>query len=273
MNLSGVIDMHVHTGPDIRQRRLDDIELANAAVQLGVRAVVIKSHVMATSARATIAEKVCPQVKVFGGIALNPQVGGINPAAVDAAIKTGAKIVWLPTSFSVQQRRAEGKSDGVETVRDNKVIPELVTILKMIAEHNLILGTGHLAPKEIFTVVTEAQNCGVKKIVVTHPEIGTVNMSIADQKALASSGILFERVYAQPIGGGKYKSNLVANLEAIEKVGYESTIIATDSGQVENPVWSESIVQYLEFLMNNGISQAELDLMTKTTPAQLLDLK
>ncbi|MGL5514209.1 MAG: DUF6282 family protein, partial [Sporomusa sp.] len=142
MDLSGVIDMHIHTGPDIRQRRLDDIELAQAAVRLGVRAVVIKSHVMATAARATIAEKVCPGVRVFGGITLNPHVGGINPLAVAAAIKMGAKIVWLPTSFSTQQRRAEGKADGVATVVDNQVVPALTDILKMVAEHNLVLASG-----------------------------------------------------------------------------------------------------------------------------------
>lgn len=272
MNLTGVIDMHIHTGPDIRERRLDDIELAQEAARIGVRAVVIKSHVMATASRATIAEKMSPGVRVFGGIVLNPYVGGINPTAVEASIKMGGKIVWLPTSFSVPQRRAEGKSDGVVTVVDNTVVPALIDVFKLVAQHNLVLATGHLSPQETFVVVKEAQCYGVKKIVITHPEIGTVNMSIDDQKALADCGVYFERVYAQPIGGGKYKSNLYTNLEAIEKVGYKSTIIATDSGQVENPIWSESIVEYLQFMMDQGVSQAELDIMTKTNPARLLDL-
>jgi hypothetical protein len=272
MNVAGVIDMHIHTGPDIRPRRLDDIDLAREAARLGVRAVVIKSHVMPTAARAVIAEKVCPNVRVFGGIVLNPHVGGINPLAVDAAIKTGAKIIWLPTMFSSQQRRADGKNDGIETVVDSKVVPPLTEILKQIAAHNLVLGTGHLAPREIFAVVAEAQRLGVKKIVVTHPEIGIVNMPLADQKALAASGVYFERCYAQPLGGGKYKSNFAANLEAIDQVGYQSTIISTDSGQVENPVWSESLVEYLTFLKDQGIPQPQLDTMTKITPAKMLDL-
>lgn len=158
------------------------------------------------------------------------------------------------------------------TVVDNAVIPALVDVFKLVAEHNLVLATGHLSPQETFVVVREAQRHGVQKIVVTHPEIGIVNMSIEDQKALAASGVYFERVYAQPLGGGKYKSNLFTNLEAIEKVGYRSTIIATDSGQVENPIWSQSIAEYLQFLLDHGISQAELDVMAKTSPAKLLDL-
>lgn len=272
MNITGTIDMHIHTGPDVRERQLDDIELAQAAIKLGVRAVVIKSHVMATAARATIAEKTCPGVRVFGGIVLNPHVGGINPLAVESTIEMGGKVVWLPTSYSVAQRSKLGKSDGVAVVVDNKVVPALSDIFKLIAEHNIVLATGHLSPAETFVVISEAQRCGVKKIVVTHPEIGTVSMSIADQKTLAENGVYFERVYAQPIGNGNYKSNLFTNLDAIEKVGYKSTIIATDSGQVENPVWNESIVEYISFLHAQGLSQNQLDIMTKKTPAKLLGL-
>lgn len=272
MDFRGVIDMHIHTAPDIRQRPLDDIELAREAQKLGVGGVVLKCHVMPTVSRAVIAEKVCPGVRVFGGIALNPAVGGINPAAVEAAIKMGAKIVWLPTLCSSNQKRAEGKKDGVDTVRDGKVVPELIPVLRMIAHHNIVLSTGHLSPQEIFIVVKEAQRLGVKKIVVTHPEIEVVNMSIEDQKALAESGVYFERVYAQPMGGGQYKSNLATNIAAIEKVGYKSTIIATDSGQMENPVWNKAIVHYLTFLEEQGIPQDQLDVMTKINPAKLLDL-
>lgn len=34
---------------------------------------------------------------MFGGITLNRQVGGINPYAVESALKLGGKVVWLPT--------------------------------------------------------------------------------------------------------------------------------------------------------------------------------
>lgn len=42
--LNGVIDMHVHSNPDIRIRAYDDFELTNAAVRAGARAIVIKTH-------------------------------------------------------------------------------------------------------------------------------------------------------------------------------------------------------------------------------------
>ena len=272
MDFSGVIDMHIHTAPDIRQRPLDDIDIAMAAKKLGIRGIVLKCHVMSTVSRAIIAEKVCRGVKVFGGIVLNPQVGGLNHSAVEAAIQMGAKIVWLPTLFSSNHRKMHGKNDGIETVIDNKVVPALKNILDIIAKNNVVLATSHLSTKEIFVVVNEAQHRGIKKIVITHPEIGVVNMSINDQKALAESGVYFERCYAKPIGNGKYEKNLVTNLEAIDKVGYQSTIIATDSGQMENPLWDKAITEYFNFLENSGISQKELDIMAKYNPAKLLDL-
>lgn len=272
MNLSGVIDMHIHTAPDLRPRPLDDHELAKQATQLGVRAIVIKSHIMPTAGRALLAEKAGGGAKVFGGIVLNSHVGGINPIAVEAEIAMGGKIVWLPTLFSRHHRQLAGEKDGVATVVDDHVTPELEPVLDMIAQNNLILATGHLNPREIFIVVNEAQRRGVGKIVITHPEIDLVNLSLSDQKALAESGVYFERCYAKPLGGGKYQVNLPVNAEAIAKIGCQSTIIATDSGQLENPVWDEALVESLEFMERYGFSRTEIDTMSKINPARLLDL-
>ena len=52
ITLEGVIDMHVHSTPDIRERAYTDIELMEAAVRVGARAVVIKSHHGTTMNRA-----------------------------------------------------------------------------------------------------------------------------------------------------------------------------------------------------------------------------
>lgn len=270
--LNGVIDLHIHTNPDVRQRRLNDIELAQEAARVGARAIVIKSHVVPTMDRAWIAEQVVPGIKVFGGITLNPEVGGINPAAVEAAIKMGAKIVWLPTAWSAYERRISGKNDGVESVIDNQVVPSLVTVLKMVAKHNLILGTGHLSTEEILIVVEKAKELGVNKIVINHPEWWSISMPIETQKILVSYGVFFERCYATRFPGKNYEKNFMKNLAAIEAVGYESTIISTDGGQVENPMWSDALSEYLGFLANAGLSKDMMEKMTKISPANLLGL-
>ncbi len=44
ISLKGVIDMHVHSNPDLRKRAYDDIELMEAGIRVGARAIVIKTH-------------------------------------------------------------------------------------------------------------------------------------------------------------------------------------------------------------------------------------
>ena len=269
--LRGVIDIHIHTTPDVRQRRLSDLELAAEACRVGARAIVIKSHVVPTMDRAWIAGQATPGVQVFGGITLNPHIGGLNPLAVETAAQMGAKFVWLPTAWSANERKRKGTGDGVETVADGKVLPALVDILKLIAKNGLVLGTGHLAPSECLVVVEEARKQGVEKIVVNHPEWTTVDMSIDEQKSLAQFDVLFERCYARSVDG-RYETNFRRNLAAMEALGFASTIVATDGGQVENPVWSEALSEYIEFLLQAGVPQIDVDKMTKHNPARILGL-
>ncbi|MBP2032867.1 hypothetical protein J2Z42_001546 [Clostridium algifaecis] len=269
--LEGIIDLHIHTAPDIRERRLNDIELVKEAKRVGARAVVLKSHVVPTMDRAWIAQQLVKGIHVFGGIVLNPQIGGLNIAAVQNAIKMNAKIIWLPTSFAANERKQKGMLDGVEVMNNGQIVPELLEILKLIAQHNVVLATGHLSPYEIRVVVEKAKEIGVKKILINHPEWPTVNMSLDDQRALIKYDVYFERCYAHRVNG-KYEKNFSTNLKAIESLGYESTIISTDGGQVENPVWSEELYEYVSFLKNSGLSEEAINNMTKKYPAKMLGL-
>lgn len=273
MNLNGVIDLHIHSAPDVRVRSHDDIKLIEETEQVGARSIVLKSHFFPTTDRAWHLQKRQPNVLVFGSLTLNPSIGGINPYAVETALKLHAKTIWLPTLFASNHLSVNRQSGGIETVIDGQVVPPLKDIFKLISEHNAILATGHLSAQEIFIVVEEAKKQGVQKIVITHPEFHVVNVTIEDQIKLVSDyGVFLERTYAQPIGNGKYKSNLATNLKAIELVGYESTITSTDSGQIENPPWSKSLQHYLQYLYENGISKEKIDQMSKYNPAKMLGL-
>ena len=269
--LKGIVDTHIHTNPDVRLRRLSDIALAQEARRVGAKAIVIKSHVVPTMDRAAIAEEAVPGIKVYGGLVMNPTVGGFNSEAVSIAIRMGAKEIWLPISYSANDLRQQGKSGGLEAVVDGKVVPELVEIFKMLAKTDIILGTGHVSAYECRVVVEEAKKQGLQKIIVTHPEWTTVNMPVDDQKSLTQYGVFFERCYARSIEG-KYHTNFKINLAAIEKVGYDTTIIATDGGQTENPMWSTALGEYLRFLLDAGVSKQMLDMMTKYYPSKLLGI-
>ena len=154
VSMKGVIDMHVHTNPDLRLRAYDDFELCDAAVRVGARAIVIKTHQGTTMDRAYLCNRHNQIVHggtndftMYGSITLNKVVGGINPKAVDVALKLGAKVVWLPTQSAINHLRKtkQDLSNGVEVVRDGKVVPELETIFGLIKENTCLPSSSSLA--------------------------------------------------------------------------------------------------------------------------------
>jgi hypothetical protein len=95
--LRGAIDLHTHSAPSFFDRLLDDVGLAEQARAAGMRAVLYKAHEQDTTGRAALVRRAVPGIQAFGGVVLNHAVGGLNPAAVDASIKLGARMVWMPT--------------------------------------------------------------------------------------------------------------------------------------------------------------------------------
>ena len=93
VSMKGVIDMHVHTNPDLRIRRYDDFELCDAAVRVGARAIVIKTHLGYTANRAYLVNRYNKIVhgdndfQMFGSVTLNSCIGGINRVAVENAAR------------------------------------------------------------------------------------------------------------------------------------------------------------------------------------------
>lgn len=282
ISLKGVIDMHVHSNPDIRHRAYDDFELMEAAIRVGARAIVIKTHQGTTVDRAYLCNRHNEIIHhgdndftMFGSVTLNRQMGGLNAAAVESGLKLGAKVIWLPTQ-SARNNLEKQKGDlskAVEVIRDGKIVPELQDIFQLIKDFDVVLGTGHLSPEEIFRVVEAARNAGVRKIVVTHPEWWMLGMSLEDQVRLVQDyDIILEHCFAQPMGGGKYKSNLPLNLEAIQACGYKNVMVSTDGGQVENPFWEAALEQYIQYLADHGISEEQIFYMTHEIQTRLLNL-
>lgn len=279
-DLTGVVDLHVHSWPDIRERAYTDFELMEAGIKIGARAIVIKSHHGTTMNRASLVNEHNKIVHgntnnftMFGGIVLNYAIGGINPIAVETALKMGAKIVWLPTTSAANHMAKYGKTGGINCVVNGEVIPELIEILNLVKKYDVILATGHLSPEEIFVVVKKAKELGINKIVINHPEFWVVGLTEEQQIELVNKyDVYLERCYAQPLGGGVYKSNLEDNYNIIKKVGCKNIIVDTDGGQVENPNWEIAFEEYINYLYNKGISEEELNIMTKVNASKLLGI-
>jgi len=273
VNLHGLIDMHIHTAPDVRPRSVDDIEAAQQAAAAGMRAVVLKSHVTNTAGRARLAQKIVPGIAVAGGITLNDAVGGLNPAAVEAALGMDARVVWMPTISARNHRlHHSGLDQGIRMVgEDGRLLPVVWTILEQLAASDAILATGHLSVQEIVPLVHAARAAGVAKVVVTHPEAPWVDMPVPVQQALREAGAFFERCYVStlPLGGGVAFARIVADIRA---VGVASTVLASDFGAAGLPAPVDGLRTYLAALLDVGFSERDIEVMAGETPAMLLGL-
>lgn len=286
--LRGAIDVHIHTAPDIVPRLLNDFELAEAAREAGMAAIVLKSHHMLTADRAQIAQKAFPEVKVFGGLALNlPACGGLNPEAVKVAIRMGAKVIWLPTLSAANhiektKTRVTGNlgvmSQGFTPQPvcvvggDGVIVPALAEILELVAAADIVLATGHLSVAEIKTVVAAARAAGVRKVLVDHPELWLIGMSIEDQRELAAAGAMMEVCARSATAPGHADLSPRILAERIMAVGAEHIVMATDYGQADSPPAPEGLRWYIEQMLECGIAAHDVERMTKVNPTRLLGL-
>ena len=276
--IPGIIDLHYHSGPDVKPRKLNDLELMEQGVKLGARAVVVKTHFSPTADRVALVNQIRQEkypdsgFELVGSIVLNRSVGGLNPYAVETALKLGAKVVWLPTLDAENEYRKAGIGGGIQLVRDGKAVPELLPIFDLIRDYDVCLQTGHISDAECFPVVEAARKAGVQKIVITHPEYHIVGMTLEEQARIVRDyGVLLEREFAQPVGD-MFVSNLEGNVDAIREIGAEHIILATDSGQVNTPYWRDAIEESISYYRNANITEGQLKTMMVQNPSNMLNL-
>ncbi|MGQ9599432.1 MAG: DUF6282 family protein [Anaerolineae bacterium] len=282
--LEGAIDMHIHSAPDIYPRILNDIELARQAQEMGMRAIVVKNHFELTAGRARLAtdETGFP---VFGAIALNHSVGGLNPHAVDFALKLGAKVIWLPTLHACKflenkdhvKNLSQALGEEIQGIsllnEDGSLREELYPILDRIKEYDAILATGHVGLEEARVIVREAAARGVNQIVVTHPLASFINYSLDEMKELLDLGATYlEHVYNDTTRQVAHPIPIRALYETIRAIGAEHCIMSTDAGQWLNPIPVQQFGIYIQDMLNLGLSEQEIRLMTAFNPARALGI-
>ncbi len=269
--LQGAVDLHVHSAPDVDRRRFNDLELARAARDGGVAAVVIKSHQNSTVERAWLVAQCVPGIRVYGGLVLNETVGGLNPAAVRLALQLGARQIWMPTRSARNHRLYHGETGGISILDEQgQLLPVVEEILRAMAQSDCILGTGHLSPEETSVLIDAAQRLGVAKVLVTHPEWGPTYHSFEAQKELAQRGnVFFERCFVSTLHVcGQVPFETIER--AITETGVERTVLSTDLGQPETPPPVEGLRLYAERLRSTGFSVDQIRTMMQANPELLL---
>jgi hypothetical protein len=273
--LVGAVDIHVHTTPDSVSRSIDAIDLARLAKAEGMRAIVLKNHFVPTASDAYYVRKVVPGIEVFGGIDLNLTVGGMNPAAVENMTKIAGhygRVVWMASYDTCAQVRVAKEDRPCAIVsRDGKLLPETMKVIDVIAKNNLVMETGHNSPEECLMMIRYARQVGVKHIVVTHAMLSPIHMSIEQMKESAAMGAYIEFVYNGLVGGAK-EFSFADYARAIKAVGPEHCILSSDMGQPTNPVHTEGLKLFYAGLLKAGITQNEIEQMSRQNPAAVLEL-
>ena len=285
--LEGAVDTHVHSSPDLVERKLDDFELVRQARERGMAGLVLKNHFFTTTLRARLVASQVPGIAVVGSIVLNQPMGGINPWAVEAAGRGGAKVVWMPTAHAENQLHHEsapgvarhpaamhlpGRSAAVTVFNENGTpTADTEAVLEIIRDRGMVLATGHLTPDEVDRLTARAVEIGVRKIVSTHPDLPAISMPVELQKKLARRGVYFERTFNVTLP--RYKRLDVPGLAArIREVGTGSTIMATDFGQPDSPYPADGLESYIKGMLENGISTDEVRQMVSQHARGLLDI-
>ncbi|MDA4129198.1 MAG: DUF6282 family protein [Thaumarchaeota archaeon] len=282
--LEGFLDLHVHLAPDTVRRYCDGDQFASDVSKIGYRGFIMKDHYIPTPARSYQLRKGYPKLAIHGGIALNRSVGGFNPEAVKVAIQLGVKQVWMPTFDSANhfkhfgafglpnlipvvdvKSRTNSNEAGLTVLdQDGEIRQDVEEILSMIADSNIILGTGHLGLEEIYLLIDTAQKVGVHKILVTHPEFMATTWPVEDQIKLAEKGAIMEHCANMNFDAKFWASN-------IKRVGAERCVLSSDSGQVKKGHPAIVMKEFVEALMAEGITESGLDKMMRSNPMKLLD--
>ena len=284
-------DLQVHVAPDVIARRIDDIDLAKEFLSHGMKGFVLKSHYFPTAERASVVCKAVPGIRAMGAITLNHSVGGLNPVAVELAGRSGNKIVWMPTVDAANE--TAGRPDGNKKnlpfwaniqleLAAIGISPPPITVLdesgnlsgqariclELISKHNMILATGHLGKKEILALVRTAKEIGLQRVLVTHAEFPSQNLTAEEQVELADLGAMIEHCFTT-MHTGKAPWDVV--IDSIRKVGAERCILSTDLGQTINPPVSDGFAMFAQTLLDAGVKESEIRRMVATNPASLID--
>ena len=290
--LQGAVDMHCHSGPGIFERLLDHAEAAREAAAVGMSGLVLKDQHSMTAVPAYLINRyILPDdspLRVFGSLVLNNATGGVNAFTAEAALKFGAKIIWMPT-FSAKKHKEYhdwlvaqkiGNTSPKASIKllpeplltvtdeDGRLLPQITTVCELVAEAGAILGLGHISRPEVDLVVAEARRCGVERMLMPHPEHIHL-LTIDEMNAFADQGVMMEHSYTLI-----YSKKLTHEylFEMIRGVGPERTLLGSDLGQPGRPSPVQGFRSFIENMLKLGLEDEEIRVILCDNPRRMLGL-
>jgi hypothetical protein len=195
--------------------------------------------------------------------------------AVDAANETAGRPDGghkkLPFRAEIQRElAATGIKPPPMTVIDEsgELTGAARTCLELIGKYNMILATGHLGWREIRALVKTAKEMKLQRVVVTHAEFPSRNISAEQQIELDDMDAPIEHGFTT-LHTGKALWETV--IDSISQVGPERCVISTDLGQTINPPAAEGFAMFAQKLLDEGFSGADVSRMAVTNPRAMVE--
>jgi hypothetical protein len=113
---------------------------------------------------------------------------------------------------------------------------------------------------------------GVEHVLVTHPDLTPNQIPLPQQIELARKGAFIEKsmLTLVPAWQTISPSDLAMS---IRRIGVDKCVLQTDFGQAVNPSPVQGLQNFLDILLQEGISPDEIRQMSSTTPARFLRLE
>ncbi|WP_163849231.1 DUF6282 family protein [Pseudooceanicola aestuarii] len=284
--LRGAVDLHIHSGPSLHPRKIDHVEALRQADAVGMRAILLKDHYYPTMPVATLLnDNMQTSTRALGAIVMNHPLGGLNPSAVDYALKQGARIVWMPTAHArnhiektsgdlkgkfPENRKKTLDQEGLTLTDANGVLrDEVRQILDLVAEADACVSAGHHHIDEAWTFYEEAKARGVTRMFLNHPTYVNAG-SFADVTRLTEMGVKIEHSICMFIPSTFSMFDGEHLKTAIDAAGVGNTFFGSDLGQNGNPTPVEGFAQIIDMLAELGYSDAEIIQMTATNAADFV---
>ncbi|MGE4250108.1 MAG: DUF6282 family protein [Parvibaculaceae bacterium] len=299
---NGIIDLHVHIGPEFIRRRYNAATLAEEARREGI-GVVMKNHFQPTTGWISTVRAPDDAVPLIGSVALNFACGGFDTHGIRSAL-SGLKtdlaasapdaarfVVWMPTvsaeahlnlfnrrdidlNWGVDKEYTEliPEGQGLRLMRtDGALNPGALRVFQVIADRDLVLATGHLDRTETGILVENAHAAGVRRMVLTHPlwhgiQFDPATLAQLFQRYQAYSELCFTNLDVNGID----HLTIDQYVEVIRTVGPEGVVLSSDCGQTFTPSVADCARIFFSMLAEKGVTEDEIIQMAIINPRRLL---
>lgn len=286
--VAGAVDLHCHVDVEFSQslfrKREPEWEWLPRAERAGIEGYVLKSHLWPTvTVLPLLRELYGGPVGVFGSVTLNKTCGGLDLWSVEAAAAMGARVVFLPTWGSANDRARGGFNRRLDaafetfdanrlcdlTVVDeqNHLLDETRELIRFCRDNELILATGHIGWQESLAVSEEAERVGLDRVVFSHPLSNSVGAPVEAMCRAAELGSMVEVCWTNIAPGRHDPADVVGT---IRRVGVENVVVTTDYFLGNNPAPPELLRLLLGVLYDAGLTFEEVRTVASVNPKNLL---